>query len=106
MLTNRMRAVAAAVAGAVALSAVSFTPAEARSRRGDALALAAVAGVFGTIAALAARDRYYDSPVYYGSRSTAVRSMAVRSMPHRSIAVRASPYRHVGRGHYGHRRRR
>jgi hypothetical protein len=69
MLRDRMRAIAAAVAGAVALSAVTFTPAEARVRPGDALALTAVAGAFGTIAALAARSYYeggyYGGPAYY-----------------------------------------
>jgi hypothetical protein len=104
MLTNRMRAVAAAVAGAVALSAVTFTPAEARGRRGDALALAAVAGVFGTIVALAARDRTYGGPVYYDEP---IYDGPVYGGPVYRGRVYAAPvYRGPGlafyRGHHGH----
>jgi hypothetical protein len=75
MSSNRMRAISAALAAAVALTTMSFTPANA-SRRGDAAVLGAVVGLFGTIATIAAanaaRDRYYDGPVYappvYGPR--------------------------------------
>ena len=68
MLTNRMRILAATVAAAVAFTSASFTPASARSR-GDAAALAAIVGVFGTIAAIAAADAYRDHhPHYYGHR--------------------------------------
>jgi hypothetical protein len=70
MLRNGMRATAVAIAAAVALATVSLTPAHA-GRRGDAAAVAAVVGLFGTVAAIAAanaaRDRaydYYDGPVY------------------------------------------
>ena len=70
MLSNRLRALAAVVATAIALTSVSFTPADARSRRGDAVAAAAILGIFGTIAALAARDQfrdpYYGPAPYYG----------------------------------------
>jgi len=68
MFSNCKRIVAATAAAAVALSTAIVTPADARSR-GDAAALAAIVGVFGTIAAIAAadaaRDRY-DGP-YYGA---------------------------------------
>ncbi len=75
MLRNTKRALAAATVAALALTTVSFTPAEARMRRGDAAVLAAVVGVFGTIAAIAAADAardqyrhrhgpYYGAPVY------------------------------------------
>jgi hypothetical protein len=75
------RAIAAATAAAIALTSLSVVPAMAapasdrhavaaardtdfsaarrRFTRGDRMFLGAVAGVFGTIAALAARDRYY-----------------------------------------------
>jgi hypothetical protein len=70
MSTNKTRGVAMALAAAVALSAVTFTPAEARVRRNDAAALAAFAGIVGTIAVLASRSRnrdhyYYGQPAYY-----------------------------------------
>jgi hypothetical protein len=67
MLSFRMGAIAAAVAAVIASTSMNVTPANA-SPRGDAAMLAAVAGVFGTIATIAAanaaRDRYYDAPVY------------------------------------------
>ena len=67
MLSFRMGAISAAVAAAIASTTVSVTPANA-SPRGDAAMLAAVAGVFGAIATVAAanaaRDHYYDGPVY------------------------------------------
>ncbi len=71
MLTNRKRVLAAAAAAAIALTTVTFTPAEARSR-GDAAILGAVAGIFGTIATIAAinaaqeryHQPYYGAPVY------------------------------------------
>ena len=67
MLMVRKGAISAAVAAAIALTTMSFTPANA-SPRGDAAMLGAVAGVFGMIATIAAtnaaRDRYYDGPVY------------------------------------------
>jgi len=75
------RAIAAATAAAIALTSLSVVPAMAapasdhravaaardtdfsaarrRFTRGDRIFLGAVAGVFGTIATLAARDRYY-----------------------------------------------
>jgi hypothetical protein len=82
MHTSVRRSLAAALTGALALSTISLAPAEAAgsgvgakqdtitlsARRhhspGGAIVLGAVAGLFGTIAALAARDRYYDD--YYG----------------------------------------
>jgi hypothetical protein len=66
MFTIRSRAIAAVAAAAFALTAFSTAPANAGTRRGDAVALAAIAGLFGTIAAVAAanaaRDRH---PGYY-----------------------------------------
>jgi hypothetical protein len=65
MRTTLRRFAVAALAGIIAFSAIGLTPAEARHwRRGDAAVLGAVAGIFGTIAVLAARDRYRDD--YYG----------------------------------------
>jgi hypothetical protein len=87
------RSLAAALTGALALSTISLAPAEAASAKsgvrakqgaitfsarrrhnpGGAIVLGAVAGIFGTIAALAARDRYYDDyygPYYYGAPRT------------------------------------
>ncbi len=65
MRTTLRRFAVAALAGIIAFSAIGLTPAEARHwRGGDAAVLGAVAGIFGTIAVLAARDRYRDD--YYG----------------------------------------
>jgi hypothetical protein len=65
MRTTIRRFAVAALAGVIAFSAIGLTPAEARRwHRGDAAVLGAVAGIFGTIAVLAARDRYRDD--YYG----------------------------------------
>ena len=64
MRITRNRAIAAATAAAIALTSVAVTPASARPYYGHhrgpggAIVLGAVAGLFGTIAALAARDRY------------------------------------------------
>jgi hypothetical protein len=61
--------IAAALAAAVVLSSISFNAAEARPRhyhRGNAAGVAAVAGLFGVIAAAAAADSYGDR--YYGGR--------------------------------------
>jgi uncharacterized membrane protein len=71
MLTNKVRAIAAVAVTAVALTAASFSPADARSyrRHNNAAAMAAFMGIAGTIAALAARDRYdrgYYGGGYYG----------------------------------------
>ncbi len=61
--------IAAVLAVALLLSSVGLNSAEARSRhhhsRANAAAVAAVIGIFGTIAALAAEDRYRDR-YYYG----------------------------------------
>lgn len=61
--------IAAGLAAIVLVGSVGVNSAEARSRyhhsRANAAALGAVLGVFGTIAALAARDRYRDR-YYYG----------------------------------------
>jgi hypothetical protein len=81
MRTTSNRVMTAATAAAIALTSLSFTPAIAapaakhrtvaaagdtdisaarrRFTRGDRMFLGAVAGVFGTVATLAARDRYY-----------------------------------------------
>ena len=74
MLITKTRAISAAIAAALALTTFAATPASARPwHRGDAAAIAAFAGIAGTIAALAARDRYRDGPYvaapgpyYYG----------------------------------------
>jgi hypothetical protein len=75
MNTRRNRVFAAAAAAAIALTSLSFTPADARpvghrygnSGYGNRAALGAVLGVFGTIATLAARDHYRDQYGYgYG----------------------------------------
>ena len=65
--------IAAALATAVVLGSIGINPAEARPRhyhRGNAAAVGAVIGLFGTIAAIAAadsyRERYYNGG-YYGS---------------------------------------
>jgi hypothetical protein len=58
--------IAAVLAASLLFSSIGFNSAEAYSRhyrRGNAAAMGAVLGVFGNIAALAARDQYYD---YYG----------------------------------------
>jgi hypothetical protein len=61
------RSIVAALAGVLALSTIAGTPAEAHYRhRGDAAVLGAVLGVFGTIAAVAAADRYRDNYGCYG----------------------------------------
>lgn len=69
-MRNLKRSIAAALAAAVVLSSVGINAAEARSRhyhRGNAAAVGAVIGLFGTIAALAAADSYRDRYYYYGS---------------------------------------
>jgi hypothetical protein len=63
MRITRHRVLAAATAAAIALTSLAATPASAQPYRfhrgpGGALVLGAVAGLFGTIAALAARDHY------------------------------------------------
>jgi hypothetical protein len=93
--------IVAALAGALAFSAMTFTPAQAAStttfsarrhwhHHGNAAVLGAVAGVFGTIGALAARDQYRDE--YYG---------------YDDGPYYAAPYyyggpRYYGRGHWHH----
>jgi hypothetical protein len=75
MRVSRHRAIAAATAAAIALTSLSITPASARPYyhrgAGNAAVLGAVVGLFGTIAALAARDHYgrqygygYGDPAY------------------------------------------
>ena len=75
MRTTRNRVIAAAAAAAIALTSMAATPAAASPYRyhrgpGNAAVLGAVAGVFGTIAALAAHDHYVRhygyAPYYYG----------------------------------------
>jgi hypothetical protein len=74
MRITRNRAIAAATAAAIALTSMAVTPAAAspyRSHRGPggAAVLGAVAGLFGTIAAIAAHDHYarhYGYGPYYG----------------------------------------
>jgi hypothetical protein len=89
MRITRHRAIAAATAAAIALTSLAVTPASARPYYhhrgvGGAAVLGAVAGVFGTIAALAARDRYerhYAYGPYY--------------------APPPAPYGYYGPGYYG-----
>jgi len=67
MRSNIRRCIVAAFAGILAVSTIGLTPAQARHRhRGDAAVLGAVAGVFGTIAALAANDQYRNDYGCYG----------------------------------------
>jgi hypothetical protein len=70
MRITRHRAIAAATAAAIAISSLAVSPASARPYHhrsaGGAAVLGAVAGVFGTIAALAARDRYERDYGYSG----------------------------------------
>lgn len=56
MITKTFRAIALAAATAVAISAVSVSPASA-GRRGDAAAIAAFATIVGTIATVAIADQ-------------------------------------------------
>jgi hypothetical protein len=77
-MRNLKKYIAAALAAAVVLTSIGITSADARSRhhnRGNAAAAAAVIGLFGTVAALAAADSYrgryyygspYDGPYAYG----------------------------------------
>ena len=61
--------IAAILGAALVFSSLSFNSAEARSRhhnRNNAAVVGAVLGVFGTIAALAAADRYRERR-YYGN---------------------------------------
>jgi hypothetical protein len=70
----RNRAIAAAAAATIALTSMAITPAAASPYRrhggaGGAAVLGAVAGLFGTIAAIAAHDHYvrhYGYGPYYG----------------------------------------
>jgi hypothetical protein len=79
MRITMRRSVAAALAGALALSTIALAPAQAasdttifssvrkhRHHHGNAAAFGAVAGMFGIIAGLAAADRYGDNYYYYG----------------------------------------
>jgi hypothetical protein len=77
MFTIRKSAIALIAATAIALTSFGAAPANAGYRHGDAAAAAAIAGVFGTVAAIiaakAARDRYraaygpyYAAPYGYG----------------------------------------
>ena len=63
MRITRHRAIAAVAAAAIAISSLAVSPASARPYHhhrsaGGVAGRGAVAGVFGTFAALAARDRY------------------------------------------------
>ncbi len=122
MHTSIRRSLAAALTGALALSTISLAPAEAASAKSGVRAkqgaitfsarrrhnsagpivLGAVAGLFGTIAALAARDRYYDEyygPYYYAApRYYYTRHASIRGYRH----YRAGPVREFG-GWHGHR---
>lgn len=73
MRITRNRAIAAATAAAIAFTSLAATPAAASPYHhrgaGNAIVLGAVAGLFGTIAALAARDHYarhYGYGPHYG----------------------------------------
>jgi hypothetical protein len=75
MFTIRKSVIATVAAAAIALTSFGAAPAHAGYRRGDAVAAAAIAGVFGTVAAViaakSARDRYnaYYGPRPYGYRA-------------------------------------
>jgi hypothetical protein len=79
MRITMRRSLAAALAGALALSTIALAPAQAasdtttfssvrkhRHHYGNAAAFGAVVGMFGIIAGLAAADRYGDNYYYYG----------------------------------------
>jgi hypothetical protein len=72
MRISRHRAIAAATAAAIALSSLAITPATANPYGhyhrggGNAAVLGAVAGVFGTIALLAARSQQREYGYDYG----------------------------------------
>ncbi len=73
MRITRNRAIAAAAAAAIAFTSMAVTPVAASPYRhhgaGGAAVLGAVAGLFGTIAAIAAHDHYvrhYGYGPYYG----------------------------------------
>ncbi len=87
MLTIRNRVIAVVAAAAFSLAAFAPGTAEARTRNGDAVAAAAIVGLFGAVAAIAAanaRDRHearyyrppyavhpgygYHGPVHHGPR--------------------------------------
>ncbi len=67
MLTIRSCAIAAAAAAAIALTSFTATPASA-GRRGDAVALGAIVGLFGTVAAIAAANAHDRRESYYRPR--------------------------------------
>ena len=121
MHTSIRRSLAAALTGALALSTISLAPAEAASAKSGVRAkqgaitfsarrrhnsagpivLGAVAGLFGTIAALAARDRYYDEyygPYYYAAPRVYYAPRVYPRLRH----YRAAPVREFG-GWHGHR---
>lgn len=68
MRKQTSRSLAIAVAAAVALTLFDVAPASAHHYRhyGNAAVMGAVLGMFGTIAALAAADRYRDDDYAYG----------------------------------------
>ena len=101
------RPIVAMLAGVLTLSTIGLTPAQARHRYhhyGNAAVLGAVAGLFGTIAVLAARDRYrdeydgcygcYDEPYYYAPRT------AYYAPSYGYGYGRRAYYGHIG-GHFG-----
>lgn len=97
-MRNLKRSIAAALATAMVLSSIGIGSAEARSRhhhRGNAAAVGAMLGVFGTIAALAAadnyRDSYYDNGYGYRYRGQAYRGYAYRGRPYRGSQFRVPP---------------
>jgi hypothetical protein len=83
MRTLMSRAIAAAVAGTIALSTMSVTPAAASSRdSGDAVAAAAAVAMFGTIAALIASSQHHDDYAYGYSYAPVYRGPAFRHRVH------------------------
>jgi hypothetical protein len=136
MRTHTRNTFAIALAGALALSTMNVPPAAAASgsvadgnkgavtttfsarhyyrhgryRRGNPAVLGAVAGIFGMIAGLAARDRYYDDyydyggPYYYygGPYPSYGYSVPYRYHPHYRLGYRGFHGYHAFNGSGGH----
>jgi hypothetical protein len=97
--SNLRRSAIAILAGALIASTIGLMPAKAAHhhwRHGNAAVLGAVAGLFGTVAAIAAADRYrdqyyYDDGPYYGYGG-----------PYAYGPAYGGGYRHWHHGYHGH----